>query len=163
MSRFIYPLFAKLLLCRLVLNRNKTHDREIALWNARMRYKFWRKYEEQPGVKLCLRLPERLGSGDDNEQRTYTLYLYGIIISAKESFGMPQPAVALSITNMMNQHYLFAFPLFLFFLSRVPCHVVLPIGPFMCLPKGIFIFVSVDLCWTKRMTGKSRCEMRGCV
>ena len=109
-------------------------------------YIFGRKYEEEPGGELSLRMPERLGSGDDNEQRTYTLYLYGIIISAKESFGMPQPAVALSITNMMNQHYLFAFPPFLFFLSRVPCLVVLPIGPFMCLPRGTFIFVSVDLC-----------------
>ena len=162
MSRFIYPLFAKLLLLRLVLKRNKTHDREIALWNARMRYKFWRKYEEEPGVKLSLRLPERLGSGDDNEQWTYTLYLYGIIISAKESFGMPQPAVALSITNMMNLHYFFAFSPFLFFSSRLPCLVV-SLSASSWASEYLSIFVSVDLCWTKRMTGKSRCEMRGCV
>ena len=143
MSRFIYPLCSQnycFSLSRLVLKRNKTHDREIALWHARMRYKFRRKYEEGPGVKLSLRLPERLGSGDDNEQRTYTRYLSVIIIPAKESFGMPQPAVALSITNMMNLHYFFAFSPFLFFLSSVPCLVVLPIGPFMCLPRGIFYF-----------------------
>ena len=61
---------------RLVLNR--THDREIPLRNARMRYKFRRKYEEEPCGELSLRLPERLVSGDDNEQRTCTLYFYGM-------------------------------------------------------------------------------------
>ena len=54
---------------RLVLNR--THDREIPLRNSRMRRIFGRKYEEEPGGELSLRMPERLGSGDDNEQRTY--------------------------------------------------------------------------------------------
>ena len=81
-----------------------------------------------------------------------------------ESFGMSQPAAALSFTNMMNPHLFFlSRSSFLFFLSRVPCLEVLPIGPFICLPRVFLSFVSVDLRFTKRMTGKSRCEMRGCV
>ena len=85
-------------------------------------------------------------------------------IPAKESFGMSQPAAALSFTNMMNPHLFFlSRSSFLFFLSRVPCLEVLPIGPFICLPRVFLSFVSVDLRFTKRMTGKSRCEMRGCL
>ena len=166
MSRFIYPLCSQnycFSLSRLVLKRNKTHDREIALWHARMRYKFRRKYEEGPGVKLSLRLPERLGSGDDNEQRTYTLYFYGMNDSSHRIacrnllWHSPFP------TWWTHDFFLSRSP-FLFFSSRVglPCGVAY--RPLHVLASELFIiFVSVDLCWTKRMTGKSRCEMRGCV
>ena len=53
---------------------------------------------------------------------------------------MPQPAAALSFTNMMNPH-LFFFALsisFLLFPHALPCGK--PVGPFMCLPRGNFIF-----------------------
>ena len=88
-------------------------------------------------------------------------------ILAKESFEMPQPAAALSITNMMNPHLFFfsLFP-FLFLSSHLPC-LVLSLSACSHVPaKELFsIFVSVDLCWSaiKRMTGKSLCEMRGWV
>ena len=40
-----------------------------------------------------------------------------------------------------------------------------PVGLSPCASKGIIYHLLrlVDLCWTKRMTGKSLCEMRGCV
>ena len=49
-------------------------------WDA---YEFGRKYEDEPGGELSLCLPERLGSGEDNEQRTYTLSLNSMNDSCK--------------------------------------------------------------------------------
>ena len=65
-------------------------------------------------------------------------------------------------------HIFFFFLLFpcLLFSSRFPCLVVsLSACPHMSAKELFSMFVSVDLCWsaTKHMTGKSLCEMRGCV
>ena len=81
----------------------------------------------------------------------------------EESFGMPQPAAVLSITNLMNPHF---FSLFRFLLVAwaLPCSK--PVGlPHVPAMELFSMSVSVDLCWsaTKHMTGKSLCEMRGCV
>ena len=52
---------------------------------------------------------------------------------------------------------------FLFFLSRMPCLVVSLSAHSCACQEVILSFVSVDLRFTERMTGKSLCEMRGCV
>ena len=81
-------------------------------------------------------------------------------ILAKESFEMPQPAAALSITNMMNPHLFFTISIsFLLVAHALTCGQ--PVGcPRVPVKELFIIFVSVDLCWTKRTTGKSLCEMR---
>ena len=49
-------------------------------------------------------------------------------------------------------------------LARLPCLAAsLSACPHVPAKELFIILVSVDLCWTKRMTGKSLCEMRGCV
>ena len=69
------------------------------------------------------------------------------MIPVKESFRMPQPAVALSNTNMMSpQLFFLSCSPFLFFSSRVACLVVLPIGPFMCLQENFLSSLSPSTC-----------------
>ena len=60
-------------------------------------------------------------------------------ILAKESFGMSQPAAALSFTNMMNPHLFFfrSFSLsFLLVALAMACDK--PVGLSPCASKGIF-------------------------
>ena len=112
---------------RLVLN--KTHGREIPLRNAGMLYKFGREYEDERGGELSLRVPQRLGSGDDNEQRTYTLYFNSMNDSCQRIVW----DVATCCGTLHSQHdepmTSFSRSPFLFFSSRLACLVVLPIGP----------------------------------
>ena len=114
-------------LCRLVFKRNKMHDREIALWNARMRISFDANFWEMNSEEYSLSMLDMV-SGDQHhlahgqvqlcaEVRHYRQWLK---ILAKESFGMSQPAAAISITNMMNPH-LFFLRSFHFFSSRPAC------------------------------------------
>ena len=51
---------------------------------------------------------------------------------------------------------------FFSFLLVARALLVLLTAPFMCLPR-VFIFVSLDLCWTKRMTEKFLWETLWCV
>ena len=65
-------------------------------------------------------------------------------ILAKESFEMPQPAAALSITNMMNPH-LFFFALSISFLVvalALPC--IKPVGLLPCASKGIIFHLCLS-------------------
>jgi len=81
---------------------NKTHDREIPLRNARMRYKFGRKYEDEPGGKPSLRLPLRLGRGDDNEQRNLYSVFYGMNDLCQRIVWDVATCCGTLIPNMMN-------------------------------------------------------------
>ena len=148
------------------------HDREITLWNARMGIYFdanvycWdsqmtggnrARQKTQPDARWCAYVM----------CKHFALMWFCIVqlIAQEYTFGMPQPAAALSITNSMNPH-LFFFCFFHVFSSRFPCLVVsLSACPHMSAKELFSMFVSVDLCWsaTKHMTGKSLCEMRGCV
>ena len=79
---------------------------------------------------------------------------------------MPQPSAALSITNMMNPHLFFFTLSISFFLvaHALPCGKL--VGLFPCASKGIIHHLCLRqlvLNKTKRMTGKSLCEMRGWV
>ena len=83
--------------------------------------------------------------------------------SCQESFGMSQPAAALSITNMMNPHLFFCLSLSIsFLLVALALACGKPVSPCYFV-ELFFIFVSVDLCWTKRMTEKFLWETLGCV
>ena len=79
--------------------------------------------------------------------------------------GMPQTAAVLSITNMMNPHLFFFFALSISFLlvaHALPCGKPVCLSPCAC--KGIIYHLCLRrLAFTKHMTGKSLCEMRGCL
>ena len=76
---------------------------------------------------------------------------------------VPQVAAALSITNMMNPPFFFR----LLSISSLLVALALPcgksIGLFMWKKRNYYHLFLVNCVWTKCMTGKSRCEMRGCV
>ena len=103
-------------------------------------------YEEEPGGELSLRMPQRLVSGDDNEQRTYTLYFHGMNDSCQRIVW----DAATCCGTLHSQHdepvTSFSRSPFLFFSSRVACLVVLPIGPFMCLQVNFLSSLSPSTC-----------------
>ena len=116
-------------LCRLVLKRNKMHDREIALWNARMRINvdanLWENEFKRISNHTKLHQTVCLVSVYSEERDHFACGVQAsgdwFKILAKESFEMPQPAAALSITNMMNPHLFFFFRSFHFFSCRRTC------------------------------------------
>ena len=152
-----------LCLRRIVLN--KTHNREIPLRNSRMRINLdasMKKSQVESFLSVCQSIS---GAATITNRESILCILIAWMIPVKESFRMPQPAVALSNTNMMSPQLFFFVLLSISFLlvaRGLPCGVAY--RPLHVLAREFFIiFVSVDLCWTKRMTGKSRCEMRGWV
>ena len=77
-------------------------------------------------------------------------------ILAKESFGMSQPAAALSFTNMMNPHlffFFFALSPFLFFSSRV-LHCRKPVRLFAC-QQGNYHHYNFHLCLRRIVLNKT--------
>ena len=98
-----------LCLRRHVFESNKTHDREIALWNARMRINLDASLWDIP----CSRIRSEGFAGEPLLTESDTLLSNRLQerFLRKESLGMPQPAAALSITNMMNPQLFFFIPM----------------------------------------------------
>ena len=127
-----------------MLERNKTHDREIALWNARCGINLDANLLEMYRFRECQRSREQWWDRDEkklNQHADVKVCLGVEKIFAKESFGMSQPAAALSFTNMMNPHLFFSFSIFISFLFIARA---LPWGiayrPLHVLAKSFFIF-----------------------
>ena len=131
---------------RLVLNR--THHREIPLRNARMRINLDASMKKSQVESLLFVCHSVSGEATITNIEPILCIFMAWEIPAKESFGMPQPAVALSITNMMKPTNISFFTRspFVFFSSRVTCLVVLPIGPFMCLQVNYLSSLSPSTC-----------------
>ena len=98
-----------LCLRRHVFESKKTHDREIALWNARMRINLDASLWDIP----CSRIRSEGFTGEPLLTESDTLLSNRLQerFLRKESLGMPQPAAALSITNMMNPQLFFFIPM----------------------------------------------------
>ena len=75
------------------------------------------------------------------------LWSFERFLRKESQLGMPQPAAALSITNMVNPHLFFFALSISSLLARLPCLAVsLSACPHVPAKELFIILVSVDLC-----------------
>ena len=128
---------------RLVLN--KTHDREIPLRNSRMRINLDASMKKSQVESFLFVCQSVTGAATITNREPITLYFYGM----NDSCHRIAWDVATCCGTLHSQHDepMTSFCLAPhFFSSRraLACLVVLPIGPFMCLP--IFLSLSPSTC-----------------
>ena len=126
------------------------HDQEIALWNARCTYKFEHKF-----IGAChgIQIPYQCQQG-----------IWGNVNLSGNRLGCRNLRRHSHLQTWWTHIFFFFLSPFLFFSSRLPWLVIsLSACPHVPAREFFFIIVSVDLCWTERMTEKFLWETLGCV